>query len=227
MIEESIKVALDKAIEAAARKDVVSFIQHIYDSRFLDGAERTLEDGWGLDKEATHEILSDSVDRLYEAAVKKGTILFPGAYFYKIIERKATDYYRSHKKFEEFDDTREYYSLTSEQAGEKRISYDSEEEHDARVKEGIKIARSLLPKIGEENVQKVMSYIINAVESGVIDISNSEIAEAIGLSEVSVRKWKQRGFERLKRVAIKEGYRKEFFRDITPMDNEEEKKGEE
>ncbi len=227
MTEENIKSALDKAIEAASRKDVVAFMQYVYDSRFLDGAERTLEDGWGLDKEAIHEILSESVDKLYDAALRKGTILFPGGYFFKIIERKATDYYRSHKKSEEFDDARKYHTETSQQEGKKRINADPEHEHDAQIKEGIRIARSLLPTIGEENVQKVMSYIINAVESGVVDISNREIAEAIGLSAVSVRKWKQRGFERLKRAAIKEGYRKEFFRDITPIDNEEEENDEE
>lgn len=227
MIEANIKIVLDKAIEAASRKDIVSFMQHIHDSRFLDGAKRTLEHRWGLDKEAIHEILSDSVDRLYEAAQLKGIILFPGGYFFKIIERRTVDYYRSHANHEGFDDTREDHTVTTEQEGKKRISADPEEEHDERIKEGIRIARSLLPKIGEENVQKVMSYIINAVEAGVVDISNREIAEAISLSEVSVRKWKQRGFERLKRAAIKEGYRKEFFRDITPTDNDEEEKDEE
>lgn len=227
MIEESKKIALEMALEAAREGDVISFLKHIYDSKFLEGASRTLGATRGLDGEAIHEILSDSVDRLYQVASEGKKILFPGGYLFKIIERKTTDYYRIHRKYEEFDERRGNHS-PGEVSGAAGTYAPSSKEQEDRKMEGIRIARILLPKIGRENVQKVMGYIIDAVERGEEDVTNQEIADALGLSDVSVRKWKQRGFERLKRAAIEDGYRKEFLRDLTYSDaDEEQESGEE
>ncbi len=67
-------------------------------------------------------------------------------------------------------------------------------------------ARELLPQIGMENIRKVMATIFDAVEAGMDDLLDREIAEAVGLSEDTVRRLKSRGFERLRRLAHDKGY---------------------
>jgi len=47
-----------------------------------------------------------------------------------------------------------------------------------------------------------MGYILDAIEAGANDVSNTEISEALGLSANTVAQSKRRGFERLKRAAI-------------------------
>lgn len=206
------KEVFEKAKAAAAKKEVNTFLRCIHESRFLDGAKRTLEAEWHLDSEATHEILAISVDRFYEAITEGKKILFPAAYLLKIITNEAAKTYNKNKGFEEFNDSTGYSSVISTHGEVSDVS--DEAGNEERKRKGIEIARSLLPKIGEETVQRVMAYYIDAVEKGVEDVTSREVAEALALSQDSVRVWKQRGFERLKRAAIEAGYRKEFLRDI-------------
>lgn len=219
---EDWKRTLEKAKEAAVQKDVRTFLQLIHDSRFLDGAKRTLEAKYegALDRERIHEIISVAVDKFYEVASEGKKILFPAAYLWKILRAVAYDTCQNAKKYVSIEGIGKGDVISEclcESYGES-----SKGERDKRKKDGIRIARSLLPKMGSENVQKVMGYIIDAVEAGVEDISSHEIADALGLSEGSIRKWKQRGFERLERAAIEEGYRKEFLRDIALEDIDED-----
>jgi DNA-directed RNA polymerase specialized sigma24 family protein len=67
-----------------------------------------------------------------------------------------------------------------------------------------------------------MGYIIDAVEAGIEDVTSIEISEALGLSGGSVRKWKQRGFQRLRRAARKAGYTGDFMRDNKNLDRVDE-----
>lgn len=203
------KEAFEKAKAAAVKKEVGTFLRCIHESRFLDGAKRTLEGEWNFDSEVTHEILSTSVDKFYEVITEGKKILFPAAYLLKIIKNEAAKTYNKNKEFEEFNDSMAYPSVISTHGEVPDVGDDEE-----RKRKGVEIARSLLPKIGEETVQRVMAYYIDAVEKGVEDVTSKEVAEALGLSQDSVRVWKQRGFERLKRAAIAAGYRKEYLRDI-------------
>lgn len=212
------KEALERAKAAASKKEVGLFLRCIHESRFLDGAKRTLEAEWHFDSELTHEILSTSVDKFYEAITEGKKILYPAAYLLKIITNEARSTYNKNKRFEEFNDSTEYTSVISNDGAVPNVGDEGDDEEKKR--KGIEIARSLLPKIGEETVQKVMAYYIDAVEKGVEDVTSGEVAEALGLSQGSVRVWKQRGFDRLKRAAIDAGYRKEFLRDIA-TDNKE------
>ncbi len=206
------KEALGKAKDAAARRDGRSFLQYLYESRFLDGAKRRLIANYGntLDKERIDDVLTGGVDKFYEAASTGKKILSPAPYLWKIIDNLAKDtceYLKTHTSGDNV--TIEGLPDTMDEATE--LAPESEED---TLSEGIKIARSLLPKIGSENIQAVMGYIIDGIEKGVEDISTREIAEALGLSEASVRKWKERGFERLKRAAIEAGYRGDALQSV-------------
>lgn len=223
--KEEQKKALERAKEAATRKDVRTFLQAINDSRLLDGAKRTLAAKYegALDQERIHEIISLATDKFYEAASGGRKIIFPAAYLWRTIHNTAYDTHRTASK---------NIPLESIRKGDIIIEPQSEQadviETQKKRRIGLRIARELLPKIGSDNVQNVMSYIIDAVEAGVEDISNQEIAEALGLSETSVGQWKKRGFERLERAAIEAGYRTEVLQDVSSendikaQENEEE-----
>lgn len=219
--KEEQKEALERAKEAATRKDVRTFLQAINDSRLLDGAKRTLEAKYkgALDHERIHDIISLSTDKFYEAASGGRKIIFPAAYLWKTIRTTAYDAHQRASKNIPLESIRKGDIIIEPLSGQDNVA----EEILERKRIGLRIARELLPKIGSDNVQNVMRYIIDAVEAGVEDISNQEIAEALGLSEPSVRKWKQRGFERLERAAIEAGYRKEFLREVSlENDNEDQ-----
>jgi DNA-directed RNA polymerase specialized sigma24 family protein len=224
--KEEQKKALERAKEAATKKDVRTFLQGINDSRLLDGAKRTLEAKYegALDHERIHEIISLATDKFYEAASGGRKIIFPAAYLWKTIRTTAYDIHKRASKNIPLEFIHKGDIIIEPLSGQDDVS----EESRKRRQNGLRIARELLPKIGSDNVQNVMRYIIDAVEAGVEDISSKEIAEALGQSESSVRKWKQRGFERLERAAIEAGYRTEFLRevssenDINEQENEEE-----
>jgi hypothetical protein len=80
-----------------------------------------------------------------------------------------------------------------------------QDDHDRKRKQAIAIARSLLPRIGESNVQRVMAYILDAVSAGEVDVPTSEIADALGLRSGTIRVLRMRGFERLAREARSAG----------------------
>lgn len=81
-----------------------------------------------------------------------------------------------------------------------------QESHERLRKEALYKARELLPLLGMENIRKVMATIFDAVEAGMDDLLDSEIAAAVDLSEETVRRLKSRGFERLRRLANERGY---------------------
>ncbi len=220
--------ALEKAKEAAVRKDGRSFLQHLDESKFLDGARRRLVAKYGeaFDESRVEEVLATGVDKFYEAITEGKKVLNPATYLWMVIRNHAYDtcaYQKAHTSG---------CNLTVEELpGPGAISTEEEPDEDRvkKLKEGLKAARSLLPKIGQDNVQSVMGYIFEVIEKRLVtgeeiyeEILSPEIAEALGLSTDSVRKWRERGFNRLKREAIKAGYREEFLRDMIWSVNSED-----
>ena len=70
---------------------------------------------------------------------------------------------------------------------------------------GIRIARELLPKVGEGQVRDVMELLIDAVEDGLPDLPPSDIAKALGIKENAARALLSRGTKRLRRLAEERG----------------------
>jgi len=228
------KEALERAKIAAINRDVVAFLGYLHASRFMDGAKRRLKAIYNaFDDERIHEILTVAADRLYEAIIDGKKIIFPAPYLWKIIINYAQDIYRSADEFKSLDEKN-----AAPKDGVRRqptrmiplssLEYEPEEARNARIEKGLEIAKSLLPKIGNQNVQQVMAYYIDAVAAGVEDVTAREVSEALGITESSVSKWKQRGIERLRRAAVESGYSSEYLEgfgnneDIESSDAEDE-----
>ncbi len=228
------KEALESAKLAATNRDVVAFLRYLHASRFMDGAKYRLKTIYSaFDDERIHEILTVAADRLYEAIIDGKKIIFPAPYLWKIIINYAQDIYRSADQAKSLDDKK-----VAPRDGVRRqpirmiplssLEYEPEDVRKARIKKGLEIARLLLPKIGNLNIQQVMDYYIDAVEAGIEDVTAKEVSEALGITESSVGKWKQRGLERLRRAAIESGYSSEYLEgfsnheDIENSDTEQE-----
>ncbi len=83
----------------------------------------------------------------------------------------------------------------------RRKEFDDEAAHEARVREALALARSLLPRLGNTTVERVMSYYFDAVERGDDHVDDEEIANAFGFTRAQVRMARSRGFVRLERAA--------------------------
>jgi DNA-directed RNA polymerase specialized sigma24 family protein len=87
------------------------------------------------------------------------------------------------------------------------------EERRARLRRRcLEIARGLLPQVSSsDNLRRVMEYLFDAIERQVEDLSYAQIARDLGLDPASVRKWVERGLQRLTARARAAGYTREDF----------------
>lgn len=198
---------LTRAKEAAASGEPGKMLEFLHRSFVLDGLTRKIALKWrSLSPDEVDDIVAKAVDILYGAIRegKKVSKLVP--YLLKTCEHKACDYYRARKNEKPLTpDDLEHIADQSSELEEDFDSTTKELDWEEKRSRAIAIARSLIPRLGQHNVQKVMDYILDALSADCVDISNAEIAEALGLSLDVVRQSKRRGFQRLKRIVREEG----------------------
>ena len=96
-------------------------------------------------------------------------------------------------------------SAALESGGESLDAAERRDLAEAHRKEAIRIARGLLPRIGQGQVVDVMEVLIDAAENGLPDLPASSIAEQVGISENAARTLVSRGLQRLRRLVEEEG----------------------
>jgi DNA-directed RNA polymerase specialized sigma24 family protein len=206
--KEQQKELLASAKEAAAAGDLGRMLEALHRSFVLDGLTRQIASKWrSLSRDDVELIIAEAVDILYAAIRDRKKVSNLVAYLWKTSDHKADDYYRTQQKNRKILTPNELEQIP-DQSTELEDELDSStqeldwEEKRPRV---IAIVRSLLPRLGQHNVQNVMTYILEALSADCMDISNAEIAEALGLTLDVVRQSKKRGFDRLERIVREEG----------------------
>lgn len=203
--------ALKRAEDAANNGDPVGTMENLYRSFYLDGITRRLRGRWErLSVEDVKDAVAEAVNALYFSIRDGKKVLDIKGYIWKAADNKANDRYRLQERErtmspEDLDRVSSQVHPPAEDEymyGRFRI-----EEPDSSIRRAraISTARRLLPRLGGENIQQVMGYILDAIEADQVHISNSEIAEALGLSNQTVRQCRSRGFRRLEREGRKEG----------------------
>lgn len=205
MLSDDERALREKAQVAAEAGDPTVLAQALSEQLIFDGFRRRLLDRWRfIPLEEIDYILAIGVDVLYDRVregIHIGNVM---GYYWKICDHKAHEYHRRQQREHSVDP--QELARAQDHAGDP--SSDSEDE-DARREElrrrAIALARQFLPRLGQENIRKVMAYVIDAVEAGLEDVPNAEVAEATGLSLETVRTSLSRGFRRLFRIAREEG----------------------
>jgi DNA-directed RNA polymerase specialized sigma24 family protein len=185
-------------------------LECLYSSFFLDGLARGLRRRWhSLSRDDIEFVIAQAVDALYKSVSQGKKILNLAAFLWKVADRKANDFYerRAREMAVEPEELQKLSDKTTSARGcvDTHVGSDREDDYDRRRAEAVRIARTLLPRLGQQNIQSVFAYVLDALEAGEVDVQNREIAEALGISAETVRTSLSRGFARLTRIAREEG----------------------
>ena len=212
---------LERAQQAVNRSNVVDMLQALAASRYLDGLTRRLQKKWGRSLPYTEvdDCIAQSVDAACAAVSQGRPIRSLGAWLWKSADKISDDRWRSDygRRIEFDDDTAPAAPDTNETEREREKRQELEE---MRRREAIRIARELLPRIGDGQVRDVMELVIDAAEDRLPDLPASSIADALGISNNAARALVSRGMKRLRRLAEQEGV--EAPTDLPDTDAEEE-----
>jgi len=198
---KDLSALLDRAREAAEARHLDRMLEALTASGFLDGLTTRLRRHWsGRVPEAEIDTcVAVAVDAAYEAVVQGKTIRNLGAWIWKAAANKICDRWDCDYQRRAPLDTDLLPAPSEDQDSH------SAQLAEYRRAEAIRLARSLLPRIGQGQVVDVMAVLIDAVEHGVEDLPAGAIGETLGLSSGSVRQLLSRGLERLKRAAREAG----------------------
>jgi DNA-directed RNA polymerase specialized sigma24 family protein len=229
---------LEDAKVAAREGDPRRMVEALFQSHAFDGVKRRLNFRYReISEQDIDLIICEALDVLY-SAVRNGDRVFNiVAYLWRVADRKAIDYLRFREK-EQPTDPEELAQIADErpvvnpfylsEAEEIEAREAEEEEEDRKEEEkkelrrkGIEIFRSLIPKLGMENVQSVMKFYLEAVEDGRVEVTNEDISEALGLTRDTVRTCLSRGFKRLAWIAHEEGLTIDLDKNLIERENEE------
>jgi DNA-directed RNA polymerase specialized sigma24 family protein len=198
---------IQRATQAAIAGDPATLIEALYTSGLLDGIAWRLRSQ--LPEDDVDFIISEAIRCTYQAIHLGRQEIDLASWLCKTCYNMAGARYAMRKNvvfLESSDLDRRQQTLgRREFTTEHTNPEEQEEEREKRRIAAVQIARSLLPKIGEENIQRVMAVVLDAVEQDVVDLPHRAIAEAVGLSVGTVQRLVSRGFERLEREAKREG----------------------
>ena len=199
--------AFREAQWAANASDPIRFLAALQQERVLDGLVRRLCSDWDrVSRHAVEDAVVQAVDELY-AQVQKG---------HEITRVVGLLRWRADKRIYDHVHGREYklvrgyapkdLALVADLNGGQKDVYlfdeeEEDEEPDQRSSELFARARELVPRLGEDNIQKIMIYLLDALEAGRASVPNQEIADVVGLTLASAKSLKSRAIDRfLKRA---------------------------
>ena len=200
------------AKQGAARGEPHRMLEALALSGFLDGLVRSLNTKWArMPVDEVKDCIALAVDSAYQAISQGRSVRDLGAWLWKAADNTVNDrwndYYHARAPIEAADSTAAVDQDLHDEAAERLAEH--------RRAEAIRVARQLIPRIGQGQVAAVMGVVIDAVERGISDLPQAAIADALGLTEPAVRSLLSRGFDRLAREARREGI--ELPEDITDL----------
>ena len=210
---------LERARIAAQNGRPADMIKDLTISGYIDGLVRRLSYTWGALPRFEIEIcVANAVDSACEAIASGRPVSNLSSWLWKAAYNKAHDCWCGHYKFRLLDDTG-LENIGGEYLSETELR-NREERGEARRREAIRIARSMLPRLGGGQITDVMELILEAVENDIPELTSTELGDALGISPGAARKLLSRGFARLSRLARDEGI--ELPEELSEFENESE-----
>lgn len=174
-------------------------------SGFLDGLVRRLQRQWSaLPPNELDECIAQAVDAAFAAVSSGTTVRDLGAWLWKTAQNKAQDRWQSEYAVRSPDASAlDGHTAPDPEHEAERARRDQRE--DATRAEAIRIARELIPRIGDGQIVDVMELVIDAAAQRLPDLPAASIGESLGISEGAARKLVSRGLKRLRREAERAG----------------------
>lgn len=210
---------------AGAAAAAMDAIKQLHSNGFVDGLVRRVTGQFSeLDKASAEDVVADAVASLYDAIAAGRRVRKHEAWVLKAARNLAIDEHERRVGLEYAGEEIDDYSEEADETG-LPVSGD-----DVRAA-ALRIARRLLPRLGQTVVVQVMEIYFEAVENGVRDVPAADVADALGVTPDVVRKSKERGFRRLDRIAETEGLTLNLSDLVTPehedLDEDDDDYGEE
>lgn len=195
---------LAQAQAAARRGDAAGMIEALMASGFLDGLVRKIEFAYsGLDRSDVEDAVAAAAGDAFDAIRSGRAVTQIGGFLNRAATNRAIDRWeRDYVPRRSVDNLAEG-STDDGLDDEERSRADALADH--RRDEAIRLARRLLPKVGQGQVLDVMTMVIDAVAARDTDFSPEVVADVLGITQDSARKLMSRGLDRLRRAAIAEG----------------------
>jgi DNA-directed RNA polymerase specialized sigma24 family protein len=196
---------LEEATALAAAGDAEGAVRALLASGYPNGLVRGsfLADRYSRVSAAGRaDAVAEGVAAMHKAITKGTPVPRPGGYVLKVAEVICAEEQRRQEQQLSAEGLSDRDLLT---AGSPWADSGGSEVRARRRGAALTLARELLPRLGQQRAQAVMSYVFDSVEQGVVDLPSREIAEALGMSDQVVRQALSRGFRRLARLAEEEG----------------------
>lgn len=199
--KESVEAQSRAAGEAARRGDAEGMVHAVFAGNLVDWLFwRVSKQYASVPAQDIQDCVAEAIGDAYRALVTGTRISALPGYLFKAASTKVVDLLRARRDersadMDGFAGTRDPTIDAIRDGTRKKLR-----------QEALAKARALLPQLGMDNIRKIMEVIFDAVEKEVTDLRDSEIAEVVGLTEETVRRLKNRGFERLRRLANDKGY---------------------
>ncbi|MDN2565291.1 sigma-70 family RNA polymerase sigma factor [Aquibium sp. A9E412] len=220
--QEGPEELLRTATTAAARGDPIGMIEALTASGFLFGLVRRLQKQWSkLPPTEVDDCVAVAVDSAFAAVSAGRPVRNLGGWLWKVASNAAQDRWDADFS-ERARGELEIDGIAGPEVEDTVRRREREALDDHRRAEAIRLARALLPLIGEGQVVDVMELVIDAAAQGLPDLPSAEIAEALGISEGSARKLVSRGLQRMRREAERAGVEMPEDLPETRMDEEGE-----
>lgn len=215
----------DEVREAALTFNPKKMLALLFESGFLEGIENKMRKKWPRipPEELDNFIIAAAIDDLYEKISKGELVTNPGGYIYKVAQFKAVSYIQCHKEMNTNLLNKEVQ--LAKQYNHPFVDQPKEFDREFCLERALIEVRLLLPRLGKENVQKVMGYVFDCIEARRYDVKPAEMAEALGLSSGVVRVSLTRGFNRIKSIALEIDLANQILSEaesITDLNDEEE-----
>lgn len=202
-MDEAAKQALNRAVEAGMSGDVRMYLEELAGAPVFDGIVNGLRRRWpDAEDVVLHDAVADATDALYKRLSEGVRVLNPGAFLWGAARNQLLKWQKGRA------DARGHEVPLDEDYPAPRTAGGDPPDDDPspeRRKEALRIARGLLPRLGQQNVQRVMGFIFDGIEADELYLDNATIADALGLTTETVRRAKERGWKRLEREARKAG----------------------
>ncbi len=197
-------LALERAAAQAAEGDAEGALRTVvasgYPDRLVTG---TLAARYSrVPRDVRAEAVAEGVAALHQAVVARRPVPRPGGYVLKVADAICANEQRRQEAQASVHvlTDRDLLGATNPWA----VTEDAELRARRRTA-AVRLARSLLPRLGQERAQQVMGYVLDAVERGDVHVPSQDIAEALGVSDDVVRQSLSRGFRRLARLGAAQG----------------------